>query len=80
MLEHIKEDRAFLHDLANPLLVVSGQCSLLIRERQAGKATEASITERLDKILASAKRAGDLLQERRSQLIEMQKKLEPAKE
>ena len=72
--DYIKEDREFLHAIATPLMVASGQLEFVrIKNFEMPKAERE---EHISKTEMALKKVFDLLQERRTEVKTVIKKLE----
>lgn len=66
-LEHIKQERAFLHDMASPLTIALGMTSSGMSLLKAGQMEEAVI--KLEKAQKALDRMREGLEKRREKLI-----------
>ena len=75
-----KEERKFIHDLANPIAIAQGNIKLTVRKlkKNASSLTTDEIIERLEKSCEAFDRMGELIEERRSALTSDQEGNEKA--
>lgn len=64
----VMEERKFLHDLSNHIVVAHGMASFVLRAVKTNPNIEAKEIERLEKSLAAINKMTELLQERRAVL------------
>lgn len=64
----VMEERKFLHDLSNHIVVAHGMASFVLRVIKDNPGIEAKEIERLEKSIAAINKMTELLQERRSTL------------
>lgn len=62
------DERKFLHDLSNHLVVAQGMSSFVLRTLKDQKPVEAKDVERLEKAIEAINRMTNLLKERRTVL------------
>ena len=67
-----KEERKFIHDLANPIAIAQGNIKLTIRKltKDPSSLSSEQVIERLEKACDAFDRIGDMLAERRQFLVE----------
>lgn len=64
----VMEERKFLHDLSNHIVVAHGMASFVLRVIKDNPGIETKEIERLEKSIAAINKMTELLQERRSTL------------
>lgn len=75
LLAFAKEEREYLHDLANPLAIATGMLEALQEDlsRSEVKLNEGQ-TRKLSKIQTALERIGGLVRDRRARMITIQEK------
>jgi len=68
-------ERKFLHDLANHIVVAHGMLSFVQKAAQAGEKLEEKDVERLDKAMNAVSKMTALLKERRAVLHSVSEKV-----
>jgi len=76
LAEQVLEERKFLHDLSNQLVVAQGMGGFVQRALEKSDAVAAQELERLGKNLTAVKKMVDLVKSRRDELHKMSEELE----
>ncbi|MBC7714537.1 MAG: hypothetical protein H7177_14420, partial [Rhizobacter sp.] len=66
--EVLAEERKFLHDIANHIVVAHGMASFVLRSLKTNEHVEAKEVERLEKSIEAINKMTELLKERRTVL------------
>lgn len=69
VLEVLAQERVFLHDISNHIVVAHGMATFVLRSIKSNPNVEAKEIERLEKSIEAINKMTDLLKERRSVLI-----------
>lgn len=68
-LEVLAEERKFLHDVSNHIVVAHGMASFVLRSIKNNPAVDAKEVERLEKSVEAINKMTELLKNRRNVLI-----------
>ena len=69
ILEVLAEERKFLHDISNHIVVAHGMATFVLRSIKSNPNVDAKEVERLEKSIEAINKMTDLLKDRRSVLI-----------
>ncbi len=69
LVEVLAEERKFLHDISNHIVVAHGMATFVLRSIKENPNIETKDVERLEKSLEAINKMTDLLKERRSVLV-----------
>lgn len=72
LIEHIKEERAFLHDISTPVMVIR----LTTENMAMTDAVPEELKDKLERALRSVNAIADRIEERRSSIKNLQADLE----
>ena len=70
-IEHMMDERKFIHDLASPLMIAMGMVDSV-----NNKIDDGDLKQRLEKSKAALDKMNTILRERRTKLIEILEKVE----
>ena len=73
-IDLISQERSFLHDLANPLAISAGMLEALLESGSRSGQFNVEQLRKLNKAREAIQRLGDLLDQRRKFVIELQEK------
>lgn len=69
IVESLAEERKFLHDISNHIVVAHGMATFVLRSIKDNPGVESKEVERLEKSIEAINKMTDLLKERRSVLV-----------
>lgn len=67
----IGQEREFLHEVANQLMIVHGMGSILLKNFSKLEISDEKLASRLEKLVQASEKATDLIKQRRKNLITM---------
>jgi hypothetical protein len=80
VIKQIKEEREFLHDIANQMTIIQGMNSLILSDLEEHNFDKLKIINRMQKSNSSVNKMVELLKLRRSKIITEQNLLEGTNE
>lgn len=75
-IDHVKEERKFLHDISNHLLVAEGMGTFVKKQLEKDENTPEKVKNRMSKSLDAMEKIIDLIKSRREVLIKLCEELE----
>ena len=72
ILDLIKEERAYLHDIANKITIVQGMTGIAAKKLDKADFDTSEVQAKLDKALSAVNQIVSLVKDRRSKIVAIQ--------